>query len=498
MYAASNHDRDSKGNEHVVDTCTLPQQTIGKETDGNEESENANMLAVGSSAGASDAPPYRTRWLYFMLFVYFACGGRFMSLYYLAEGLNETEVGAVFAVGGVAAQVISTLVGLLADRLTTRSPAARHWCCAACVIVGALAFTAQAVHVPHVSRFAVMLTCRVVTNGCSSSAMILADAITLDGLHDRQLFGQERLYGAISWAIMHIIMGLLLDKYGHVVQHILIIMAAGLVLYILAVIGLPNSASNHVQKEDASPGKKKGPGLAALADRNALCMLLRTYVSSKHIVAFFIYAVTLGYGMSIVENLIFMFFRELDASYFLCGISVVVTVVFEIPLFARSKKLLEKLGVASLLSLAGLCYSIRVVGYTLCPGGWFILLFEPMHGVTIAAFSTASVELVASITPPEFTATGQAFLNLARAGVGSTAGTSIGGAIISLYGESACYRASALVVLFGLLIYWIALSSTPQSDSMPVSKDEPQTVQEEGSTLPVILQGVPDEDACDV
>lgn len=427
------------------------------------------------SSSKENVAPYRTRWLYFGLFTQYACGGRFMSLYYLAEGLDESQIGLIFAVGSISGPLVSTCIGVLADRLFLRSPYARHGCLAVCVILHALFFTLQTVHVPRVSRFAIMLACRVFTNGFNNSCGVLADAITVEGLEDRKMFGQERLYGAVSWAIMHLLLGVLIDMYGRMVQHVLIVFAAILNIAVLFAIGIPASKTYVVQ--DGSQAKK-APGLAALADRSALRVLLQAYLSSRHIMGFFVYTVGLGYGMTIVENLVFLLFRELDASYFLCGVSVVVTVVFEIPLFHRSKWLLEKLGVPTLLTIAGLCYSFRVVGYTLCPGGWFILLFEPMHGVTIAASSTASVELVASITPPAFTATGQALLNLIRSGVGSTAGNSIGGAIIREYGEKACYRTSAIIVTLGLLVYQAALYTAPQNPAAPVGDSDPPTEEE--------------------
>ena len=150
---------------------------------------------------------------------------------------------------------------------------------------------------------------------------------------------------------------------------------------------------------------------------------------------------------------VFLYFKELNASNVLCGLSVVVTVVFEIPLFSHSKQLLERYGEHTLLTMAGLCYSFRVIGYTLCPGGWYVLLFEPMHGVTVALCGTASVQMMTSITPAAFVATGQAFMSLLRSCFGSSLGTFVGGAIIRSYGESACYRTSAALVAGGLLVY---------------------------------------------
>lgn len=53
---------------------------------------------------------------------------------------------------------------------------------------------------------------------------------------------------------------------------------------------------------------------------------------------------------------------ELVVAYFLCGFSV-VTVAFELPLLSGLKWCLENMGVPALMSLAGLCYTFRVVGY---------------------------------------------------------------------------------------------------------------------------------------
>eukprot|EP00747_Dinoflagellata_sp_TGD_P185088 gnl/TRDRNA2_/TRDRNA2_41382_c0_seq2.p1 gnl/TRDRNA2_/TRDRNA2_41382_c0~~gnl/TRDRNA2_/TRDRNA2_41382_c0_seq2.p1 ORF type:complete len:285 (-),score=36.60 gnl/TRDRNA2_/TRDRNA2_41382_c0_seq2:81-935(-) len=269
------------------------------------------------------------------------------------------------------------------------------------------------------------------------------------------------------------------EHYSFAVQHVLVVLIAVLSLVVLCTQGRPPKAE----------GGKGPAGLAALADNAALCALMRSYGASWMILSFFAYAVTLGVGMTIVEHLIFLLFRELNATYFLCGVSVVVTVVFEIPLFQFSKRLLSAFGTSGLLAAAGLCYSFRVVGYTLCPGGWYVLLFEPMHGVTIATFQTASVEMMASITPPAFAATGQAFLGLLRSGVGGTAGNYLGGLIIRLYGESACYRTSAVVVLTGLAGFTAAqyVSSGQQLGSRQLveqSAAEPAADAEDLSCMP--------------
>mmetsp|Transcript_69250 Transcript_69250/g.180037 ORF Transcript_69250/g.180037 Transcript_69250/m.180037 type:complete len:106 (+) Transcript_69250:643-960(+) len=77
-----------------------------------------------------------------------------------------------------------------------------------------------------------------------------------------------------------------------------------------------------------------------------------------------------------------------------------------------------------------------------------------MHGVTIALWQTASVEVMASITPPSLAATGQSFLSNVRGLFGSALGNLFGGIIIiANYGEAALYRGAAVLVGMGLLCY---------------------------------------------
>lgn len=439
--------------------------------DANESSEKSRLKQVASShashvAEDEAAPEYRTRWLWFAKFTWGACIGRFMSLYYLDEGLDEEQIGVVFAIGSFTGPFISAVVGLTADRLAIRWCDARLWCFVACLVVSTAFFSLQTLTFPGVSRFIVMLFCRIFINGFNVSADILLTAVTLQGLRDRTRFGQERLYGAVSWAIAHFFLGILIDRFGRTVQHVVSLVVLVLTVFVVLCSGsLPRTEG---------AGKKKESGLIALADAEALSALLRTLCGSALMLAFFVYAVALASGMAIVENLVFLLFQELGASYFVCGISVVVTVVFEIPLFYLSSWLLASVGAPGLMVAAGLCYSFRVLGYSVCPEGWAVLFFEPMHGITIAAHNTASVEIMAALTPPALAATGQALYGLFRSSIGSAAGTWVGGAVIRKFGERTCYRLSAVVVSAGLITYVAAQRS--YAPPRPVEEEEHQPV----------------------
>lgn len=75
--------------------------------------------------------------------------------------------------------------------------------------------------------------------------------------------------------------------------------------------------------------------------------------------------------------------------------------------------------------------------------GWYLLLLEPLHGLTYAA---AAVAYVAERTPAELEATGQAALDVVQA-MACAVGTAVGGVVMQHFGSRALYRGSAVVVL---------------------------------------------------
>jgi MFS family permease len=168
-------------------------------------------------------------------------------------------------------------------------------------------------------------------------------------------------------------------------------------------------------------------------------------------------------GMSLVENLVFLFFTQtLHASNLLCGISVLITVVFEIPLFQYSETILHTFQQSGLISLAMLAYGLRVIGYTTVPNGWYILFFEPLHGVTIACAQVASVNFASENAPLGLESTSQTLMGLLRFGIGFVVGTGLGGYIEDTYGSNVLYRSAGILVLTTMLAYQLVLRRPQQ------------------------------------
>lgn len=135
-----------------------------------------------------------------------------------------------------------------------------------------------------------------------------------------------------------------------------------------------------------------------------------------------------------------------------CGLSVVSTILLEIPIFYASPWFLKTIGPEILLSLACLAYILRTIGYIFVPHmGIIVLSLDLLHGISYACSQTAGVEFVARIIPDSYEASGQGLLLLIR-GLGATLGLLTGGMVEDALGGRGLYAFLCGTVTSGFLI----------------------------------------------
>jgi Na+/melibiose symporter-like transporter len=328
------------------------------------------------------------------------------------------------------------------------------------------------------------------------------DGLTLDFLnqHDdnnddttsKSDFGQERLWGAVSWAIANLIIGPSLDRWGFISLYLYAILSTAYVIVTIVVFtssqqarqkrrgytsvvaldtvattaedpdeyedkdqlpipgGLKRQKSHFVEDSDESTTQQINDNLPF---RKLLRLVFATSFGSAFMLAIFCSSI----GTAVVESLIFLYFEVLGSSFTLCALTVLLTVVFEIPIFHVAPKLLKTYGSTKMLLMACVCYMTRVVGYSMVPKGqpWWVLLFEPLHGITYACASLSSVDFVAQLVPEGYEASGQGMLSSFR-GCGSVIGLLIGGYGEELLGPRIMYRVLAAIVTFGFGVLLVA------------------------------------------
>ena len=429
----------------------------------------------------------RPGFLYFSIFTWLVCtGGRFTApfLQHIA-GFDDTLIGIIFAIQILLVSFLSSIGGIWADKLELYYPEkGRIGCLALGTFLATISFEIHGivqflVKDDHMMSTALHITARLMYASFSAILFPILDGITLSYLkihsRDASAYGQERLFGAVAWAIASMLIGPILDSHGFdaffwfaPVGEILCIItflkyasdSLHFKVEMLEEVGVGETEMVENATEDIpcsiEDSFKEEPN--PTQDTNSLT-ILRSMISTFAACGFIISALTLNMGTSVVESLIFLYFETLGGTNAICGLTVVVTVLFEIPIFHYAPQLLAYFGADNMQKIACFAYIIRVIGYTFVPQNQMalVLLFEPLHGVTYACSKTSAVEFAARITPDGYEASGQGLLSMIL-GFGSVAGVFFGGWMEENLGPKILYRSYAGIVAIGLASFYIALS----------------------------------------
>ena len=457
------------------------------------------------------------RVLYFAVFIFFSLsGGRFTATF-LEHELNFSQnwmISTAMAVQILASSSCSSWLGGLADSLEERgSSNGRLQIMALGLLLSTVATLLHMLgrlwmqpssletddayfieddmqnqqYVP-MPLFAYHLFLRALFAIGTTACSPVLDGLTLarleDDARDSAEYGKERLYGAVSWGIANVFFGPAIDKWGFGIIYITTTCSFILCIITFYVYAKSNQmlyasidevdlehipdaqsflprANEHKTATSSSPDdegsqqQQMQPKLevwGSLTKKNGLLNL-------SYVFAMF----ALYVGMSVVENLIFLYFEMLGGSYSMCGLTVAVTVMFEFPLFHYAPEVLRRLkSPVWMLQAACVAYVIRVLVYSLIPQDhpYWTLVVEPLHGVTIGFALTASVAFAAEWVPKGYEASGQGFLSMVR-GLGQFIGLCIGG---FLEGRI-LYRVLAVIVSVGSIMLAVGNHVTT-NDSM--------------------------------
>ncbi|KPI85237.1 hypothetical protein ABL78_5690 [Leptomonas seymouri] len=181
--------------------------------------------------------------------------------------------------------------------------------------------------------------------------------------------------------------------------------------------------------------------------------VLHLLASNKRVMLFIFAATMMGTGYSFIDNFLFLFLNELGGSKFLMGLTVVLTVSTEIPLFQMSERLHQTFTERQMMAIAMSVWTFRVVCYSLLRAPWWVLLIEPLHGVTFSFMWLPSVHLIARAFPPKLSSSATGVLFTFTSGVGPMIGNLAAGTLYSLVGPRKMFLCAATAMGLSLAFY---------------------------------------------
>ena len=396
----------------------------------------------------NDGLPYRTSMLIKALYFLDALGsstwGRFSAIYYNLHDLNSQHIGIIEGLRTAIPAFSMVFWGIVADSFYSRKVV---WLVTKAISTSVLLTLALPI---IYSSFIRILAVSVFAQLFVSNAIL--DAFTLDllGTENKSFYGRYRLYASVSWGLGSIVMGWVTDHYGFEPNFILFALL-GVLMTCLVALCIPDTIQNNQE------------GRNNVNDSGKLMELFLLFIRPRTLF-FLSEVIVMGAAMATVERLLFLYMvNDLQASTLLCGLSVGINVLFELPIFWYASTLMEFFGHDGLFILSMVCFVVRVYGYTLLSPTtkWAILGLEILHGVTFACFwvtSTDISKILVNQTQGNFWSTAiPSSVNMLYSAVGCSLGSVLGGWAMNRYGSRKMYMCTAFIVLATLVLHIIAM-----------------------------------------
>lgn len=273
----------------------------------------------------------------------------------------------------------------------------------------------------------------------------VADAAAVKYLTDMDRvgdYGKQRMWGSAGWGSIAIISGFTMDQSAQRLnQNEFLLAFCGFLLFsiltIITVFKLPVESL-----ED-----KSKPNII----RN-----VRTLLSDCRIVTFLIVILVMGTCMATIEVFLFWFLQDLNGSHLLMGLSLCMTCVTEVPIMFYSGHLVKWFGHNGVLYLTFVCYTVRYLSYSFIPNAWYVLVIEPLHGITFGAMWAATTSYGGMISPEGLRATVMGLVSATHFGFGRLIAGFGGGAVYSKYGPRVLFRSLAVLSAVTCLVFVVS------------------------------------------
>lgn len=339
----------------------------------------------------------------------------FLQLYYRDIGLDVAQIGLLATVGG--------LIGLLAGPLWT---------------LIADAFRLQRVMLPlcfalnlgllfligQTPSFGGLVLVVGLNAFLSAPVGPLADSGVVLALGERrELYGAQRLWGSVSWAVSTVVAGALVTQFG-----VWVIFPIVVGLGVPAVIMSARLPRAPLIQPDLRAGARQ-----LLRDRGWLLFILSAFLLGCCLVA------ATGYATS--------FIRDIGGTGEVVGAAFAIGALAEIPVMGLTARIIRRFGARRVLLVACLLYALCAIVQSVLTDPWAVAASQVLRGVSYGLFWTAGVLEAQALAPRGMNATAQSLFGAATTSLPNLAFTTPAGLIYRDFGHAWLFRIGALLGL---------------------------------------------------
>jgi PPP family 3-phenylpropionic acid transporter len=268
---------------------------------------------------------------------------------------------------------------------------------------------------------------------CAVPPLLDEHTMAVLGAARKATWGSYRSWGAYGWAVGAVLGSWIFGHLGWQLMPLLWIV--GMLTCAFAVWQMP---------------------VVKVAGDHRFLDVLRQVASRPRVMLWIAGVSCLGVGYALIATFLFLFLDSLGAPSVLYGLCIVFTVLVEIPLFRQSAWLHATFSNRTMLCIAFVAWVTRVFGYSLLVNPWFVLLLEPIHGVTFGFMWLSGINFFSGSFSAQLSNSAIGLLHASAFGVGPMIGNIVGGYMYDGLGPRMMFRASAAVMCVIAVIFFFA------------------------------------------
>jgi PPP family 3-phenylpropionic acid transporter len=357
-------------------------------------------------------------------FLYFGVLGIFLpyfNLYCYHIHFSGFQIGVLSAVRSIMMVAFSLIWGILADRFQARR-SIYITCSFISMSIWALYFLTR--------EFRLMLLITVVYGIFYAPIISFLEAFTMDVLgHEKKSYGRIRVWGSISFIIMVLLLGRIIDHYA--VSIILGFIMVGSILQAGIAIKMPRI-----------PVAKGKPSLAEAGG-----------FFNKRVVIFLSCAFLMLFSHGAYYGFFSIHLENMGFSRTFIGVAWALASIAEILVMLKSNILFKRFSLETVLIFS---FSVAVLRWLIlffADTASIIILSQLLHAMTYGTFHMASILYIDYLAPRKNKTLGQAVNNAVTYGLGLMAGFFLNGYLYEVTGSSTLFLISAGIALAGALLF---------------------------------------------
>lgn len=352
----------------------------------------------------------------------------FLPLYFSEQGLNETQIGTIVGIGGFITLIAQPLWGMISDRTRTIRKV---------LLILVLMSSVTGYLLYSTSSYALIVLFVMLTYFFLMPIDPLTESLNFRVAESAGIsYGSLRTFGALGYAVMSLLAGYLMTKYG-----------AGSLGYTFAGLGIISLLVTFFMPDAPVSGKP------------VTIQSLKNFMSNKETLLFLVLVFISSIPARMNDTFLGLYIKDLGGKPDLLGLAWFLAAGSEIIVFSLSFWWLRKNKELAIISIAGAFYFIRFfISAWITDPNWLAYI-QLLQIFTFPVFYTAAIQYLYSIVPVEWRATGQTVLALLFFGVSGILASFAGGALYQAFGGKAMYLTISVMsfigMIFGIVLYRI-------------------------------------------